>query len=85
MFVGTSSVVRVAAAAQVGVSATRSPRALATGFEIHTARNPLTRTLLALRLRPRRAGRRRGASWTDFLPRQLRWLRGGRTETLFKQ
>ncbi|CAL9445707.1 hypothetical protein SUDANB145_02336 [Streptomyces sp. enrichment culture] len=85
MFVGTNNVVRIAAVKQVGGLYDSITEDMATGFEIHRRRNPLTGhhwqsvytpDVLAVGEGP--------ASWTDFFTQQMRWSRGT-YETLFKQ
>jgi hypothetical protein len=85
MFVGTNNVVRIAALRQIGGLYDSITEDMATGFELHRHRNPLTGghwrsvytpDVLAVGEGP--------ASWTDFFTQQLRWSRGT-YETLFKQ
>jgi hypothetical protein len=85
MFVGTNNVVRISAVKQVGGLYDSITEDMATGFELHRHRNPLTRhhwrsvytpDVLAVGEGP--------ASWTDFFTQQMRWSRGT-YETLFKQ
>ncbi|MGW5176273.1 glycosyltransferase family 2 protein [Streptomyces sp. NPDC004082] len=85
MFVGTNNVVRIAALRQIGGLYDSVTEDMATGFELHRHRNPLTGghwrsvytpDVLAVGEGP--------ASWTDFFTQQLRWSRGT-YETLFKQ
>ncbi|AEW92640.1 MULTISPECIES: glycosyltransferase family 2 protein [Streptomycetaceae] len=85
MFVGTNNCVRVAALRQVGGLYDSITEDMATGLEIHTARNPrtghrwrsvYTPDVLAVGEGP--------SSWTDFFNQQLRWSRGT-YETLVRQ
>jgi hypothetical protein len=85
MFVGTNNVVRISAVKQIGGLYDSITEDMATGFELHRHRNPLTRhhwrsvytpDVLAVGEGP--------ASWTDFFTQQMRWSRGT-YETLFKQ
>ncbi|NNN37729.1 glycosyltransferase [Streptomyces sp. S3(2020)] len=85
MFVGTNNVVRIAAVKQIGGLYDSITEDMATGFELHRHRNPVTRhhwrsvytpDVLAVGEGP--------ASWTDFFTQQMRWSRGT-YETLFKQ
>ncbi|WP_327697760.1 glycosyltransferase family 2 protein [Streptomyces sp. NBC_00459] len=85
MFVGTNNVVRIAAVRQIGGLCDSITEDMATGFELHRRRNPLTGhhwrsvytpDVLAVGEGP--------ASWTDFFTQQMRWSRGT-YETLFKQ
>ncbi|MYQ71414.1 glycosyltransferase [Streptomyces sp. SID4934] len=85
MFVGTNNVVRISAVKQIGGLYDSITEDMATGFELHRTRNPLTGhhwrsvytpDVLAVGEGP--------ASWTDFFTQQLRWSRGT-YETLFKQ
>ena len=67
MFVGTNNVVRIAALRQIGGLYDSITEDMATGFELHRRRNPRDRAVLAVRLHPGRARRRRGARLLDRL------------------
>jgi hypothetical protein len=85
MFVGTNNVVRVKALKQVGGLYDSITEDMATGFEIHRHRNPLTGHFWRSVYTPDVLAVGEGpASWTDFFTQQLRWSRGT-YETLFKQ
>jgi hypothetical protein len=85
MFVGTNNVVRVKALKQVGGLYDSITEDMATGFEIHLHRNPLTGHFWRSVYTPDVLAVGEGpASWTDFFTQQLRWSRGT-YETLFKQ
>ncbi len=85
MFVGTNNVVRIAALLQIGGLYDSITEDMATGFELHRRRNPLTRRYWRSVYTPDVLARGEGpASWTDFFTQQLRWSRGT-YETLFKQ
>ncbi|MBC9711392.1 glycosyltransferase [Streptomyces sp. TRM66268-LWL] len=85
MFVGTNNAVRIAAVKQVGGLYDSITEDMATGFELHRTKNPLTGhhwrsvytpDVLAVGEGPE--------SWTDFFTQQMRWSRGT-YETLIKQ
>ncbi|MEU4685629.1 glycosyltransferase family 2 protein [Streptomyces xinghaiensis] len=85
MFVGTSNAVRIKAIQGIGGLYDSITEDMATGFEIHRARNPetgrkwrsvYTPDVLAVGEGP--------AAWTDFFTQQLRWSRGT-YETILKQ
>ncbi|WP_329545434.1 cellulose synthase catalytic subunit [Streptomyces sp. NBC_01356] len=85
MFVGTNNVVRIAAVRQIGGLYDSITEDMATGFELHRHKNPMsgkhwrsvyTPDVLAVGEGP--------SSWTDFFTQQMRWSRGT-YETLFKQ
>ncbi|MFC7218467.1 glycosyltransferase family 2 protein [Streptomyces polyrhachis] len=85
MFVGTSNAVRITALQQIGGLYDSITEDMATGLEMHRARNPetgrkwrsvYTPDVLAVGEGP--------TSWTDFFTQQLRWSRGT-YETLLKQ
>ncbi|WP_307865670.1 glycosyltransferase family 2 protein, partial [Streptomyces montanisoli] len=85
MFVGTNNVVRVSALKQAGGLYDSITEDMATGFEIHRRRNPLTGRFWRSVYTPDVLAVGEGpASWTDFFTQQLRWSRGT-YETLFKQ
>ncbi|MEI7034721.1 cellulose synthase catalytic subunit [Streptomyces pratensis] len=85
MFVGTNNVVRIAALRQVGGLYDSITEDMATGFEIHRRRNPLTGRYWRSVYTPDVLAVGEGpASWTDFFTQQLRWSRGT-YETLFRQ
>lgn len=85
MFVGTNNCVRISALRQIGGLYDSITEDMATGFELHRARNPgtggrwrsvYTPDVLAVGEGP--------SSWTDFFNQQLRWSRGT-YETLLRQ
>jgi hypothetical protein len=85
MFVGTSNAVRIKAIKQIGGLYDSITEDMATGFEMHRARNPesgnkwrsvYTPDVLAVGEGP--------TAWTDFFTQQLRWSRGT-YETILKQ
>ncbi|MBK3574714.1 glycosyltransferase [Streptomyces sp. MBT65] len=85
MFVGTNNVVRMAAVKQIGGLYDSITEDMATGFELHRHRNPLTRTHWRSVYTPDVLAVGEGpASWTDFFTQQMRWSRGT-YETLIKQ
>ncbi|MFJ7064982.1 glycosyltransferase family 2 protein [Streptomyces sp. NPDC101115] len=85
MFVGTNNVVRVTALKQVGGLYDSITEDMATGFELHRRRNPLTGRFWRSVYTPDVLAVGEGpASWTDFFTQQLRWSRGT-YETLLKQ
>ncbi|MFJ3666458.1 glycosyltransferase family 2 protein [Streptomyces sp. NPDC090106] len=85
MFVGTNNVVRIAAVKQIGGLYDSITEDMATGFELHRRRNPLTRRHWRSVYTPDVLAVGEGpASWTDFFTQQMRWSRGT-YETLFKQ
>ncbi|GGM10101.1 glycosyl transferase [Streptomyces fumigatiscleroticus] len=85
MFVGTNNVVRIAAVKQIGGLYDSITEDMATGFEIHRARNPLTGRFWESVYTPDVLAVGEGpASWTDFFTQQLRWSRGT-YETLVQQ
>jgi hypothetical protein len=85
MFVGTNNVVRIAAVKQIGGLYDSITEDMATGFELHRHRNPLTRTHWRSVYTPDVLAVGEGpASWTDFFTQQMRWSRGT-YETLIKQ
>ncbi|WP_406000627.1 glycosyltransferase family 2 protein [Streptomyces sp. NBC_00829] len=85
MFVGTSNAVRIKAIKQIGGLYDSITEDMATGFEMHRAKNPdsgnkwrsvYTPDVLAVGEGP--------SAWTDFFTQQLRWSRGT-YETILKQ
>ncbi|MER5770225.1 cellulose synthase catalytic subunit [Streptomyces sp. NPDC001985] len=85
MFVGTSNAVRISALKQIGGLYDSITEDMATGFEMHRAKNPAsgnrwrsvyTPDVLAVGEGP--------TAWTDFFTQQLRWSRGT-YETILKQ
>ncbi|MFI1314074.1 glycosyltransferase family 2 protein [Streptomyces albidoflavus] len=85
MFVGTSNAVRIKALKQIGGLYDSITEDMATGFEMHRAKNPetgkkwrsvYTPDVLAVGEGP--------TAWTDFFTQQLRWSRGT-YETILKQ
>ncbi|WP_411977008.1 glycosyltransferase family 2 protein [Streptomyces solicathayae] len=85
MFVGTNNIVRVAALKQIGGLYDSITEDMATGFELHRRKNPLTGHFWRSVYTPDVLAVGEGpASWTDFFTQQLRWSRGT-YETLFKQ
>ncbi|ANW20043.1 glycosyltransferase family 2 protein [Streptomyces clavuligerus] len=85
MFVGTSNAVRISALKQIGGLYDSITEDMATGFEMHRAKNPAsgkkwrsvyTPDVLAVGEGP--------SAWTDFFTQQLRWSRGT-YETILKQ
>lgn len=85
MFVGTSNAVRVATLRQVGGLYDSITEDMATGFEIHRRRNPVTGRKWKSVYTPDVLAVGEGpSSWTDFFTQQSRWSRGT-YETLIKQ
>ncbi|QNP75715.1 glycosyltransferase [Streptomyces roseirectus] len=85
MFVGTNNVVRIAAVKQIGGLYDSITEDMATGFELHRRKNPVTGRKWRSVYTPDVLAVGEGpASWTDFFTQQLRWSRGT-YETLFKQ
>ncbi|MFE9041594.1 glycosyltransferase family 2 protein [Streptomyces sp. NPDC012421] len=85
MFVGTNNVVRIAALKQIGGLYDSITEDMATGFELHRRRNPLTGRRWRSVYTPDVLAVGEGpASWTDFFSQQLRWSRGT-YETILKQ
>ncbi|MBO0515417.1 glycosyltransferase family 2 protein [Streptomyces beijiangensis] len=85
MFVGTSNAVRIKAIKGIGGLYDSITEDMATGFELHRAKNPesgrrwrsvYTPDVLAVGEGP--------TAWTDFFTQQLRWSRGT-YETILKQ
>ncbi|MFE6841030.1 glycosyltransferase family 2 protein [Streptomyces sp. NPDC057686] len=85
MFVGTNNAVRISALKQVGGLYDSLTEDMATGFELHRRRNPVTGRFWRSVYTPDVLAVGEGpASWTDFFTQQLRWSRGT-YETLFRQ
>nr|WP_228454373.1 cellulose synthase catalytic subunit [Streptomyces alkaliphilus] len=85
MFVGTNNAVRISALRTIGGLYDSITEDMATGFELHRARNPdtgrrwrsvYTPDVLAVGEGP--------SSWTDFFSQQMRWSRGT-YETILRQ
>ncbi|MFG2308454.1 glycosyltransferase family 2 protein [Streptomyces sp. NPDC048566] len=85
MFVGTSNAVRIRALRQIGGLYDSITEDMATGFEMHRAKNPATGRRWKSVYTPDvlAVGEGPGA-WTDFFTQQLRWSRGT-YETILKQ
>ncbi|MEV6164738.1 cellulose synthase catalytic subunit [Streptomyces sp. NPDC052052] len=85
MFVGTSNAVRISALRQIGGLYDSITEDMATGFEMHRARNPRTgRTWRSVYTPDVLAVGEGPTAWTDFFTQQLRWSRGT-YETILKQ
>ena len=85
MFVGTSNAVRISTLKQIGGLYDSITEDMATGFEIHRARNPLTGKKWRSVYTPDVLAVGEGpTAWTDFFTQQLRWSRGT-YETILKQ
>ncbi|WP_327118276.1 cellulose synthase catalytic subunit [Streptomyces sp. NBC_01341] len=85
MFVGTSNAVRISAVKQIGGLYDSITEDMATGFEIHRHRNPLTGRKWRSVYTPDVLAVGEGpTAWTDFFTQQLRWSRGT-YETILKQ
>jgi hypothetical protein len=85
MFVGTSNAVRIRALKQIGGLYDSITEDMATGFEIHRAKNPRTGKKWRSVYTPDVLAVGEGPSaWTDFFTQQLRWSRGT-YETILKQ
>ncbi|MEU6478976.1 glycosyltransferase family 2 protein [Streptomyces sp. NPDC047017] len=85
MFVGTSNAVRIGALKQIGGLYDSITEDMATGFEMHRARNPATGRRWRSVYTPDVLAVGEGPnSWTDFFTQQLRWSRGT-YETILKQ
>ncbi|MFJ2741674.1 glycosyltransferase family 2 protein [Streptomyces sp. NPDC087440] len=85
MFVGTSNAVRIKALKQIGGLYDSITEDMATGFEIHRAKNPATGKKWRSVYTPDVLAVGEGPSaWTDFFTQQLRWSRGT-YETILKQ
>ncbi|MCX5412372.1 cellulose synthase catalytic subunit [Streptomyces sp. NBC_00059] len=77
MFVGTSNAVRISALKQIGGLYDSITEDMATGFEMHRHRNPLTGRKWRSVYTPDVLAVGEGPSaWTDFFTQQLRWSRG---------
>ncbi|WP_406126059.1 glycosyltransferase family 2 protein [Streptomyces sp. NBC_00989] len=85
MFVGTSNAVRIKALQQIGGLYDSITEDMATGFEMHRAKNPATGKKWKSVYTPDVLAVGEGPSaWTDFFTQQLRWSRGT-YETILKQ
>jgi hypothetical protein len=85
MFVGTSNAVRISALRQIGGLYDSITEDMATGFEMHRARNPRTgRNWRSVYTPDVLAVGEGPTAWTDFFTQQLRWSRGT-YETILKQ
>ncbi|MFJ9560504.1 glycosyltransferase family 2 protein [Streptomyces fuscichromogenes] len=85
MFVGTSNAVRISAVQQIGGLYDSITEDMATGFEMHRARNPATGRKWRSVYTPDVLAVGEGPNaWTDFFTQQLRWSRGT-YETILKQ
>lgn len=77
MFVGTSNAVRIKALKQIGGLYDSITEDMATGFEIHRAKNPATGRKWRSVYTPDVLAVGEGPSaWTDFFTQQMRWSRG---------
>lgn len=85
MFVGTSNAVRIKAIKQIGGLYDSITEDMATGFEMHRAKNPVTGRRWRSVYTPDVLAVGEGpTAWTDFFTQQLRWSRGT-YETILKQ
>ncbi|WP_317443550.1 glycosyltransferase family 2 protein [Streptomyces collinus] len=85
MFVGTSNAVRIKALKQIGGLYDSITEDMATGFEMHRAKNPATGRKWKSVYTPDVLAVGEGpAAWTDFFTQQMRWSRGT-YETILKQ
>ncbi|WP_419995310.1 glycosyltransferase family 2 protein [Streptomyces boninensis] len=85
MFVGTSNAVRIKALKQIGGLYDSITEDMATGFEMHRAKNHATGKKWKSVYTPDVLAVGEGPnSWTDFFTQQLRWSRGT-YETILKQ
>lgn len=85
MFVGTNNAVRIAALRSIGGLYDSITEDMATGFELHRRRNPVTKKKWRSVYTPDVLAVGEGPStWTDFFTQQLRWSRGT-YETVLKQ
>ncbi|MFJ5030939.1 glycosyltransferase family 2 protein [Streptomyces sp. NPDC088560] len=85
MFVGTSNAVRIRALKQIGGLYDSITEDMATGFEMHRAKNPATGRKWKSVYTPDVLAVGEGPNaWTDFFTQQLRWSRGT-YETILKQ
>ncbi|MFD2620335.1 glycosyltransferase family 2 protein [Streptomyces chumphonensis] len=77
MFVGTSNAVRIKAIKQIGGLYDSITEDMATGFEMHRHRNPVTGRKWRSVYTPDVLAVGEGPNaWTDFFTQQLRWSRG---------
>ncbi|WP_435241451.1 glycosyltransferase family 2 protein [Streptomyces cucumeris] len=85
MFVGTNNAVRISALRSIGGLYDSITEDMATGFELHRRRNPVTRKKWRSVYTPDVLAVGEGPStWTDFFTQQMRWSRGT-YETVLKQ
>ncbi len=85
MFVGTSNAVRIKAIKQIGGLYDSITEDMATGFEMHRAKNPATGRKWRSVYTPDVLAVGEGPNaWTDFFTQQMRWSRGT-YETILKQ
>src|SRR4051812_45276330 len=85
MFVGTSNAVRITALKQIGGLYDSITEDMATGFEMHRAKNPATGRRWRSVYTPDVLAVGEGPNaWTDFFTQQLRWSRGT-YETILRQ
>ncbi|WP_055689534.1 glycosyltransferase family 2 protein [Streptomyces prasinus] len=85
MFVGTSNAVRIKALQQIGGLYDSITEDMATGFEMHRAKNPATGKKWRSVYTPDVLAVGEGPNaWTDFFTQQMRWSRGT-YETILKQ
>ncbi|GGY34130.1 glycosyltransferase family 2 protein [Streptomyces omiyaensis] len=85
MFVGTNNAVRIAALRQIGGLYDSVTEDMATGFELHRRKNPVTGRRWRSVYTPDVLAVGEGPeSWTDFFTQQLRWSRGT-YETIVRQ
>lgn len=77
MFVGTNNAVRISAVKQIGGLVDSITEDMATGFELHRTRNPVTGRLWRSVYTPDVLAVGEGPEcWTDFFTQQMRWSRG---------
>ncbi|MBB0232383.1 glycosyltransferase family 2 protein, partial [Streptomyces calidiresistens] len=85
MFVGTNNAVRISALRTIGGLYDSITEDMATGFELHRARNPATGRRWRSVYTPDVLAVGEGpSSWTDFFSQQMRWSRGT-YETILRQ
>lgn len=85
MFVGTNNAVRIEALRAIGGLYDSITEDMATGFELHRTRNPVTGNRWRSVYTPDVLAVGEGPStWTDFFSQQLRWSRGT-YETILRQ
>ncbi|MCK1797533.1 cellulose synthase catalytic subunit [Streptomyces sp. XM4193] len=85
MFVGTNNAARISAIKQVGGLYDSITEDMATGFELHRTRNPITNRHWRSVYTPDVLAVGEGPEcWTDFFTQQMRWSRGT-YETLIQQ